>query len=115
MGVGRKAPVGAHYGLRDWLAQRASAVVMLVAAVALFAALLACRPDNHAEWRAFVMTGWVRLLLMATVVALVWHAYIGARDIYMDYIKHDMLRLFKIFGILVYLLVCLLWAARILL
>ena len=116
MGVGRKAaPVGAHYGLRDWLAQRASAVVMLVAAVVLFVALVIIQPDSHAEWRGFILSGWVRLLLMLTVVALVWHAFIGARDIFMDYLKNDLFRLFKIFGVIVYLLACLLWAVRILL
>ena len=34
----RRAPVGAHYGLKDWLAQRATAVVMVVSAAVVVAA-----------------------------------------------------------------------------
>ena len=115
MGVGIKPPVGAHYGLRDWLAQRVTAVIMSVAILILAVALLVCRPDGFEAWRDFVLTGWVRLLLMLTIVSLVWHAFIGARDILMDYIKNDMFRLFKAVAVIVYLLVCLLWAAGILL
>lgn len=112
---GKKTPVGAHYGLRDWLAQRVSALVMVIAALILFVAVVTVQPHGYEQWRAFIMQGWVRILLLLTVLSLVWHAFIGARDIYMDYIKHDWLRLAKEIGIIVYLLICLLWAASILL
>ena len=115
MGTGKKAPVGAHYGLRDWLVQRVSAVVMAVTAVVLFIALLTAAPQGYEAWRAFIMQGWMRILLLLTVLSLVWHAFIGARDIFMDYLKNDLFRLLKIIGIIIYLLVCLLWAASILL
>ena len=110
----RKPPVGAHYGLRDWLVQRVTAVLVLAAFVVLAVALIVCRPDGYAEWREFVGAAWVRLLLFTTVVALAWHAFIGARDIYMDYIQNDLLRLMKHVGVLVYLFVCVAWAAMIL-
>ena len=115
MALEKKSPVGAHYGLRDWLAQRATATVLAVVIIILFAALVLCRPSGYEAWRAFVMHGGVRLLLLLGIFALVWHAFIGVRDIFMDYIKHDMFRLLKITGAAVYLLVCLLWAAMILL
>lgn len=111
----KKTPVGAHYGLRDWLAQRVSAVVMTVAAVMLFVALLTTAPQGYEAWRGFIMQGWVRILLLLTVLSLVWHAFIGARDIFMDYLANDLFRLVKTIGIIIYLLVCLLWAASILL
>ena len=111
----KQAPVGAHYGLRDWLAQRLTAAVMTAASLALAAALLVCRPSNFQEWHEFATAGWVRILLFGVVLALVWHAYIGARDIIMDYIKNDGLRLFKIAAAATYLLGCLIGAAWILL
>ncbi|MCH9705276.1 MAG: succinate dehydrogenase, hydrophobic membrane anchor protein [Proteobacteria bacterium] len=111
----KKAPVGAHYGLRDWLVQRISALVIVVATLILFIALLVVEPQGFREWHAFVGQIWVRVLLMLTILALVWHAFIGARDIFMDYLKHDLLRLFKIVGVIIYLLICLIWAASILL
>lgn len=113
--AGKKVPVGAHYGLRDWLAQRVTAVVMALAAAVLFFALVAKAPQGFEAWRGFILQGWVRILLMFTVLALVWHAFIGARDIFMDYLKNDLFRLMKIIGIIVYLILCLLWAAAILL
>lgn len=109
-----KTPVGANYGLRDWLAQRLTAVVMVAAALVLFVALVVVKPAGYEAWRAFVMQGWVRLTLMLMVLALLWHAFIGARDIFMDYIRHDGWRLAKVAGCVVYLLVCLLWAAGLL-
>ncbi|MGI9338841.1 MAG: succinate dehydrogenase, hydrophobic membrane anchor protein [Gammaproteobacteria bacterium] len=111
----KRPPVGAGYGLRGWIAQRVSAAFLIVAFVALFVALVVLRPDGFAEWRAFVLSGWVRVLLFCSVLAIVWHAYIGARDIIMDYIAADILRLAKTAAAVVYLLACLIWAAVILL
>lgn len=92
----KRIPVGARYGLRDWLAQRVTAVVMTIAIVILGLALIVCRPADFESWREFVFTGWVRILLFLTVLSLAWHAFIGARDILMDYIKIDWFRLLKV-------------------
>lgn len=110
-----KLVVGAHYGLRDWLAQRLTAVVMTVAAAVLAAAAAAYAPDSFWAWRDFVGLFWVRLLLLLFIFSLLWHAFIGGRDIFMDYIKWDGFRLFKVAGLVVYLVVCGLWALHILL
>lgn len=111
----KKIPVGAHYGVRDWLAQRITAAVLVVAIAVVGGALLICRPSGFEEWRAFMDAEWMRILIFTSVLAIAWHAFIGARDIFMDYIKHDMFRLMKTAGCVVYLLVCVVWAARILL
>ena len=111
----RRAPVGAHYGLKDWLAQRATAVVMVVSAAVVAAAAWVVGPAGFEEWRGFVRSGVVRLALMLFVTALVWHAFIGVRDIVMDYLPGHFFRLGKMVGAFVYLLVCWLWAAAILL
>lgn len=111
----KKPPVGAHYGLRDWLAQRATAALLLVAFAVIAGALIICKPSDYESWKAFMDAEWVRILMFSSVLALAWHAYIGARDIFMDYIKPDGLRLFKIIGCFAYLAVCVVWAARILL
>ena len=39
------------YGLRGWLVQRVSAVVMAAYAVVFLATLVATRPAGHAAWR----------------------------------------------------------------
>ena len=43
---------GAHYGLKDWLVQRVSALVMAVSLVLFVGAMLVCSPGNYEEWRA---------------------------------------------------------------
>ena len=110
----RKPPVGAHYGLRDWIIQRATAALLVLAFGVLGAALIVCRPSDYAEWREFMGAEWVRLLVFVSVAAISWHGLIGARDIVMDYIKHDMFRLAKHIGIATYFIVCTAWAAMIL-
>ena len=110
----KKPPVGAHYGLRDWVIQRATAALMILAFGILGAALIVCRPSGYDEWREFMGAGWIRLLVFFTVAAISWHGLIGARDIVMDYLKNDMLRLAKHVGIAAYFIVCTAWAAMIL-
>ncbi len=83
---------GAHYGLRDWLAQRLTAVVILVFAAGLVAFLLLAAGASFEAWRALFSSGWVRVLFTVAGIALLWHAWIGMRDIWMDYVKPAGLR-----------------------
>ncbi len=106
--------VGAHYGLRDWLAQRVSAVVM-VAYLALFGvALAAARPVDHAAWKALFGRGWMRLATLLFFASLFLHAWVGMRDILMDYVKPVGLRLALEVVVIVLLLACMAWAVEIL-
>lgn len=107
--------MGAHYGLGDWLVQRATAAVLIVGTIVVFIAWRLEAPQDYAVWRNFVTAGWMRGLLMLMVLAVLWHAYIGVRDILMDYVKNDYFRLLKIILAVVYLLGCLIWAVDILL
>ena len=83
---------GAHYGLRDWLLQRLTAVVMIVYTVFLLIGLL-CLPSDYASWRAFFSCTIVRIFTQVTVLALIAHVWVGIRDVWMDYIKPLGLRL----------------------
>ena len=111
----KKTPTGAHYGLRDWLIQRATAALLILAIVVVGAAWVIVQPSGYEEFRALFGAGWMRILLFCGVLSLAWHGYIGARDILMDYIHHDFFRLCKTVGAAAYLIVCVIWAARILL
>lgn len=88
----KRVVVGAHYGFRDWLVQRLTAVVMLAYTVALLAAIVLMPVHDFESWRQFFQCAWVRVLSSVTVVALMWHAWIGVRDIWMDYVKPVALR-----------------------
>ena len=83
----QKHAVGAHYGLRDWLAQRVTAVVMigytlLVAGIVLWQGGL-----DQATWRAVYAHQGFKLASFLFMVSLFWHAWVGVRNILMDYVK----------------------------
>ena len=84
---------GAHYGLRDWLAQRITAAIMAVYSVIAVWVLLTNKPITHAVWRELFVQGWMRVATLVFVASLAWHAWVGVRDILMDYVKPDGLRL----------------------
>ena len=84
---------GAHYGLRDWLAQRITAVIMAVYTVIAVSVLLSGHPITYAVWRDLFAQGWMRVATLLFMASLAWHAWVGVRDILMDYIKPDGLRL----------------------
>lgn len=78
---------GAHYGLRDWLAQRITAVVMAVYVVILLVVLMTGYPLNYGVWRDLFSSGWMRVATLLFGVSLGWHMWVGVRDILMDYIQ----------------------------
>ena len=79
--------VGAHYGLRGWLVQRISAIFMAAYIVIFFLAMLAVRPNGFAAWKGLMSQGWMRTATLLFFVSLILHAWVGMRDILMDYIK----------------------------
>ena len=90
----KRLVVGAHYGLRDWLSQRVTAVLMALFTLVLLVQLLFGRQAG--------LRPLGRHLLAAVDEAAApsssssrwrWHAWVGMRDIWMDYVKPVGLRL----------------------
>jgi succinate dehydrogenase / fumarate reductase, membrane anchor subunit len=79
--------VGAHYGLTDWIAQRATAVIMAVYSILISVVLLACRPATFEAWQGVFANGFIKFVTFLFFVSLFYHAWIGVRDIWMDYVK----------------------------
>jgi succinate dehydrogenase / fumarate reductase membrane anchor subunit len=79
--------VGAHYGLRDWLVQRISAAVMAVYSAALAVYLLSQPRLDYDVWTALFSSQWMRMFTLLFLLNLFCHAWIGIRDIAMDYVK----------------------------
>jgi succinate dehydrogenase / fumarate reductase membrane anchor subunit len=109
-----KTPVGAHYGTGDWLLQRLTAVVMAGYTIFLVLAMVAHRPLNYAAWKATFSETWFQVGTMLFVASLLYHAWVGMRDILMDYIKPTGLRLTLQFAVAFVLLFYLVWAGAIL-
>jgi len=89
----KRIVVGAHYGLGSWLAQRITAVIIAVYSVILLVMFMTGRPISYGVWRDLFSQGWMRVATLVAAVAIAWHAWVGVRDILMDYAKDDGLRL----------------------
>ena len=89
----KRIVVGAHYGLKDWIAQRITAVVMVVFSIVMIAAIFGGATASAEAWRGFMAHGAIRIASFLFAVSLFYHAWIGVRDIWMDYVKPAGLRL----------------------
>jgi succinate dehydrogenase / fumarate reductase membrane anchor subunit len=85
--------VGAHYGLRDWLAQRVTAVFMVVYSIIFAIGALTLPEMSYEAWSGLFAGGFMRFVTFLFFLALFYHAWVGIRDIYMDYIKPVSIRL----------------------
>lgn len=110
----KRVVVGAHYGLTDWLAQRVTAVVMVVYTVIFLVALITSAPMGFPEWKALFIHGAMRVLTLLFFLSLFYHAWIGVRDILMDYIQPAGVRLFLEVLVIIALLGYAIWTISIL-
>lgn len=109
-----KSPVGAHYGLRDWLLQRLTAVIMALYTVVALVAVAIAAPASRADWQSLFAGPVARVATMMFFAALLYHAWVGVRDILMDYVKPVGVRLALEVGVGFVLLAYLVWSASIL-
>jgi succinate dehydrogenase / fumarate reductase membrane anchor subunit len=106
---------GAHYGLRDWLAQRVTAALMALFTIALLAQVLfTSGPLGYEGWAGIFAAQWMKLLTFVVIVALLYHVWVGMRDIWMDYVKPVGVRLALHVFTLVWLVACAGWAFSVL-
>jgi succinate dehydrogenase membrane anchor subunit len=112
--VVNRVVVGAHYGWRDWLVQRVTAVVMAVYSVVLVVVLLPGGPLTYAAWKALFAQGWMRVATLLFAASLAWHAWIGVRDILMDYVRPTGTRLALQVLVILLLAGCMGWTVQIL-
>ena len=115
----RRLVVGAHYGTLDFIVQRATAVIMAVYTLALVICMVFTPDLNFETWRQlFVFTVGTlpvgQLLATLVFLSLAWHAWVGVRDIWMDYARSDGLRLVLQVLTLLWLVAAVIFFAKIL-
>jgi len=115
MSIGaRRLVVGAHYGLRDWLMQRATAVVLTLYLILLAVQIVLAGPIDYDSWREIFAPLGMKIATLIAFVALVYHAWIGMRDIWMDYVRPVAIRMLLQLATILWLAACLVWAVQIL-
>ncbi|GJL71842.1 MAG: succinate dehydrogenase, hydrophobic membrane anchor protein [Nitrosomonas sp.] len=105
---------GAHYGLKDWLVQRVSAVLMASYLVLLMAIVLFSTPLDYVAWKTIFNYQWMRIATFLFLASLFWHAWIGVRNVLMDYVHATAIRLTLQILVILSLLFYLVWSAEIL-
>ena len=112
----KRLVVGAHYGLRDWLAQRVTAGLMAIFTVLLLAQLLLSKgPIGYDLWAGIFAAQWMKVLTFSVILALLYHVWVGMRDIWMDYVTSIIwLRLSLQIFTIVWLVGCAGWAIQVL-
>ncbi len=107
--------VGAHYGMRDWLSQRVTAILMALFTVLVLARLLLARgPIGYDTWAGLFTPQWMKALTFVVIASLGYHAWVGVRNVLMDYVKPVGTRLvLQVFAI-VWLVGCAGWSVQIL-
>lgn len=101
-------------GFRAWMWQRASAIYLAGFIVYLLAWLVLSPPADHEALKTWIGGLGMWLATALFFLALLLHAWIGVRDVMLDYIKPPGLRLAGLATVFVFLLTCGLWVASIL-
>ena len=112
----KRLVVGAHYGLRDWLSQRITAALMALFTILLLVQVIFSKgPIGYDQWAGIFSAQWMKVLTFCVIIALLYHVWVGMRDIWMDYITSKVwLRLSLQVATIVWLLACAGWAIQVL-
>ena len=110
----KRIVVGAHYGLRDWLSQRVTAVLMALFTVAVIVQVLLPGEMGYDKWAGIFSRQWMKVLTFVVIVSLLYHVWVGMRDVWMDYVKPVAARLVLQVFTIVWLVGCAGWAIQVL-
>lgn len=112
--VAKRTVVGAHYGLRDWMLQRVTGAIVGVYAIFLMVVLLLQPTLDFITWRSLFVHTWMRVPTFVCLLAVYFHAWVGVRDVLMDYVKPTTLRLCQMVTVVVALVAYTVWTVQIL-
>ena len=100
-------------GLRDWVVQRVTAILMTLYVFILVYFFIKHAPLDYSTWHALFSQGWMQITTVLVFLCLILHAWVGLWTIATDYIKCPCFRLTFEVAFIVGLLACFLWAIRI--
>lgn len=96
-------------GMRAWLLQRLTALYIAIYALSLIVWLVVSNPVNYSNWFSLFSHP---VILIATVIfylSLFIHAWVGVRDILVDYAKPSSVRFVLLTALAVFLVAMTIW------
>ena len=109
----KRLVVGAHYGVRDWLVQRATAVLMALFTLVIVAQCLLPGAMSYDKWAGIFSHQWMKALTFVVIVSMLVHVWVGVRDVLMDYVTAVGARLALQVCTIVWLVGCAGWAIQV--
>jgi succinate dehydrogenase / fumarate reductase, membrane anchor subunit len=101
-------------GLRDWMIQRVSAVIITLYTVFILGFLFTHPQMDYLTWRELFTPLWVKIFSLMTLMAFVLHSYIGLWTVFTDYIRPRALRFTMQILLRFMLIAFLIWGIQIL-
>ena len=102
-------------GMKAWALQRLSAIYLALYLIYFTGVLLLAKPEGYAGWQQWLGQPLMSIATLVFVLALLLHAWIGIRDIFMDYVHPLSLRMVLMALLLLSLIAFGLWAGKLLL
>ena len=102
-------------GLSPWVIQRISAVFLTLFTIYILVSVYCVEVVSYEAWLVWLFAPLNIILVGLSAIALLFHAWVGMRDVVLDYIHPVMLRIFFLVFFASILVACGLWIARILL
>jgi succinate dehydrogenase / fumarate reductase membrane anchor subunit len=109
-----RAVSGHTVGLKPWLLQRISAVYLALFFVYLFVHFYLYPFTEYSAWQEWIARPLVGTAFAGFILALLVHAWVGLRDVVLDYFHHLGLRLTVLVIIAFILIGCGFWSLRVL-
>ena len=104
-----------HNGLSDWILQRATALILVLYTLIFTVNVAVVDLNGFDSWKSLFEAVWMKALTIAAAISLTYHAWVGIRELWMDYIKPVRIKIgLQIFSIF-WLLGCGIWIVTILL
>ena len=111
----KRLVVGAHYGLRDWLGQGVTAGLLIAFTLIVAAQVLFTKgPVGYDQWAGIFASQWMKVLTFSVIAGLLYHVWVGMRDVWMDYVQPVGIRLVLQIFTIVWLVGCAGWAIQVL-
>jgi succinate dehydrogenase / fumarate reductase membrane anchor subunit len=101
-------------GMRLWLSQRLTAVIMAVYIVALILMLAIVQPSGFDAWHDLFTHVWFRVATLLFFMSLFMHAWLGVADVLKDYVFNKVLRAYLQMVVDIALIAYLIWLTSIL-
>ena len=102
----------AAQGLRAWLLQRFTAIYLTIYLLVVISVIAGSEAFTYQEWRDWLGGPWMGVSTTLFALAVLLHAWVGIRDVLIDYMHAVWLRLLFMAATALVLLVSLLWVVR---